>query len=202
MGHMVKNQPAQRPESNAERDAAAAMVEAVAPVLLDEMFNLGWPELRPETTERVAAAVLRAGLRALATHQHRTPSALPDASPVAWLRTVASELARVEPGGGGVADTVQDGAGTVWGGAEAVGSAVGADGGVAGASRLIDAADPRTLAMAQLIAERLGFMLSDLVDDARVAASLSGKELWSLSKAVLDQADQGDPARSDTNRSR
>ena len=102
---MVKNQPAQPAESSgdpdafarrgdAEHGAAAAMIEASIAALHETLAGVGLTA-PPHMAHRIAAAVLQAGLRALADHQHRTPSALPAASPVARLRTVASEMARV-----------------------------------------------------------------------------------------------------------
>lgn len=179
-----------------ERDAAAAMVEAAAVTLRDVLIGYVQPhEMHPERRKRRAADVLQAGLRALADHQHRTPSPLPAASPVAWLRTVASEMARVEPGEGRVVDAAQDGAGSALGGSEAVGSAVGLDGAAAGAGGLPAPPNPRVLAMTRAIADRLRLRPRDFVDTDQFTITVTGEQLRGLAADVLFYAGRISPVR-------
>ena len=171
------------------------MVEAATLLVHDLTGHVRPSGPSPELSERLAAAVLAAGLRALATHQHRTPSALPAASPVAWLRTVASELARVEPGGGRVVDAAQDGAGSALGGAEAVGRGVTPDGAAAGAGGLPAPSDPRVLAMTRAIADRLRLRPRDFVDTDQFTITVTGEQLRGLAADVLFYADRISPVR-------
>ena len=177
---------AQPAQSSGECEAAAAMVEAAWSALRDTPGPL---------TPATVAITLQAGLRALADHQHRTPSALPAASPVAWLRTVASEMARVEPGEGRVVDAAQDGAGSALGGSEAVGSAVGPDGAAAGTGGLPAPPDPRVLAMTRAIADRLRLRPRDFVDTDQFTIAVTGEQLRGLAADVLFYADRISPVR-------
>ena len=123
---------------DAERDAAAAMVEAAARAMQAAFSELS-PRPSPIPPRAAVAQILQPALRALAAHQLRTPSDLPAQSVVAWLRTVASAM------GDGVppADAAQDGAGTALGGVEAVGKVVAPDGAAAGAGGAVALPCPR-----------------------------------------------------------
>ena len=164
-----------------ERDAAAAMVEGAWSALRDTPGPL---------TPVTVAIALRAGLRALAAHQHRTPSDLPAQSVVAWLRTVASELSAA-----GRADAAQDGARTALGAAGACGRAVGPDGAAAGAGEDVGTYDSRVQGMVQVIARDLNLQPRDFADADKLTVTVTGKQLRGLAGSLLWQADTTNPDR-------